>query len=128
MCILVMFIISWATALLTFLFFGLTFIYLLHRKSGTNFIFLNNLIFFKNYFLDVNWGSTAQSHCYRSALQHINKLEHLDDHVKNYKPQILVLSGNPAARPSLVEFAYSITKGNSLLLCGYIIPVIFSKQ
>ncbi|KAL6728008.1 hypothetical protein Aduo_009823 [Ancylostoma duodenale] len=39
-----------------------------------------------------------------------------------YKPQILVLTGNPATRPALVDFADNIVKGRSLLTCGYVIP------
>nr|CAD2178707.1 unnamed protein product [Meloidogyne enterolobii] len=104
MCVFCMFIISWWTALLTFFFFVAIYIYVAHRKP------------------DVNWGSSAQAHSYRNALQYVSKLERTEEHVKNYRPQILVLSGNPASRAGLVDFAYSITKGNSLLMCGYIIP------
>jgi hypothetical protein len=105
MCISVMFVVSWSTALLTFFFFALIFVYLAHRKP------------------DVNWGSSTQAHSYRNALQYVTKLERTDEHVKNYRPQILVLSGNPAARPGLADFAYSITKGSSLMRCGYVVPV-----
>ncbi|CAJ0578514.1 unnamed protein product, partial [Mesorhabditis spiculigera] len=49
-----------------------------------------------------------------------------------YRPQILVLTGNPAARPGLVDLAANFTR-SSLLLCGYILqePVnnrIFNKE
>ncbi|KAL7074989.1 hypothetical protein ACQ4LE_005539 [Meloidogyne hapla] len=104
MCVFCMFIISWWTALLTFFFFIAIYIYVAHRKP------------------EVNWGSSAQAHSYRNALQYVSKLERTEEHVKNYRPQILVLSGNPASRAGLVDFAYSITKGNGLLTCGYIIP------
>ncbi|KAI1714915.1 solute carrier family 12 domain-containing protein [Ditylenchus destructor] len=104
MCIFCMFIISWSTALLTFFCFVIIFMYLAHRKP------------------DVNWGSSAQAHSYRNALQYVIKLERTDEHVKNYRPQVLVMSGNPAARAGLVDFAYSITKGNSLMMCGYVVP------
>lgn len=43
--------------------------------------------------------------------------------MKNYRPQILVLTGNPTARQVLVDFAHCITKGTSLLVCGHVIPV-----
>lgn len=71
------------------------------------------------------------------------------DHIKNYRPKVLVLtgqshylllstnprfmklsfedikhsnicSGNPAHRPSLVDFANVITKKLSLLICGHV--------
>uniref|UniRef100_A0AC34QDX9 Uncharacterized protein n=1 Tax=Panagrolaimus sp. JU765 TaxID=591449 RepID=A0AC34QDX9_9BILA len=105
LCVTVMFIVSWFTALLTFIFFGLLFIYIAHRKP------------------DVNWGSSTQAHSYRNALQSIIKLENTDEHVKNYRPQLLVLTGNPAARPSLVDFAHNITRGNSLMVCGNVVTV-----
>ncbi|VDK30346.1 unnamed protein product, partial [Anisakis simplex] len=50
------------------------------------------------------------------------KLANTEEHVKNYRPQLLVLTGNPAARPSLVDFVYNITKGSSLMICGYVVP------
>uniref|UniRef100_A0A914E877 Uncharacterized protein n=1 Tax=Acrobeloides nanus TaxID=290746 RepID=A0A914E877_9BILA len=104
LCVNVMFIISWLMALLTFFFFSLLFFYISRRKP------------------DVNWGSSTQAHNYRNALQGVIKLDHTDEHVKNYRPQILVLTGHPAARPSLVDFFYNITKGKSLMICGYILP------
>ncbi|KAJ1345888.1 hypothetical protein KIN20_000517 [Parelaphostrongylus tenuis] len=39
-----------------------------------------------------------------------------------YKPQVLLLTGNPAARPALVDFANNIIMGRSLLICGFVIP------
>lgn len=104
LCISVMFIISWSTALLTFFIFAVIFLYILHRKP------------------DVNWGSSTQAHSYKSALQAMIKLSNTEEHVKNYRPQILVLTGNPVSRPSLVDFVYSISKGSSLMICGYVIP------
>uniref|UniRef100_A0A0N5AW68 Solute carrier family 12 member 2 n=1 Tax=Syphacia muris TaxID=451379 RepID=A0A0N5AW68_9BILA len=104
LCISVMFIISWSTALLTFFIFAVIFMYILHRKP------------------DVNWGSSTQAHSYKSALQAMIKLSNTEEHVKNYRPQILVLTGNPASRPSLVDFVYSISKGSSLMICGYVVP------
>ncbi|CAJ0557765.1 unnamed protein product, partial [Mesorhabditis spiculigera] len=104
LCVVVMFIVSWITALLTFFFFALIFIYLWHRKP------------------DVNWGSSTQAHSYRNALAGMVKLANTEEHVKNYRPQLLVLTGNPASRPSLVDFVGNITKGNSLMVCGYVVP------
>lgn len=54
----------------------------------------------------------------------------VEDHVKNYRPQILVLTGFPGTRPTLVDFAYLITKNMSLLICGHIIDVnmVFTKH
>ncbi|KAJ1374249.1 hypothetical protein KIN20_036898 [Parelaphostrongylus tenuis] len=71
---------------------------------------------------DVNWGSSTQAHSYKNALSGMIKLSNTEEHVKNYRPQLLVLCGNAASRPSLVDFANSITKGSSLMICGYVVP------
>uniref|UniRef100_A0A915HTJ8 SLC12A transporter C-terminal domain-containing protein n=1 Tax=Romanomermis culicivorax TaxID=13658 RepID=A0A915HTJ8_ROMCU len=48
-------------------------------------------------------------------------LVYLEDHVKNYRPSILIYSGNPVARPCLIDFFANITKDISLLICGDVI-------
>ncbi|VDO18867.1 unnamed protein product [Heligmosomoides polygyrus] len=67
LCIVVMFIISWATALITFFCFAALFLYILHRKP------------------DVNWGSSTQAHSYKNALSGMIKLANTEEHVKNYR-------------------------------------------
>ncbi|EFO88059.1 hypothetical protein CRE_18340 [Caenorhabditis remanei] len=103
LCVFVMFIIDWFSALVTFFCFAAIFMYLLHRKP------------------DVNWGSSTQAHSYKNALSAMIKLSTTEEHVKNYRPQLLVLSGNPASRSCLVDFANNITKGSSLLVCGQVV-------
>lgn len=51
------------------------------------------------------------------------RLNSIDEHVKNYAPQILALSGAPGARPALLHLANLITKNHSLLISGEIHPV-----
>ncbi|CAD5228295.1 unnamed protein product [Bursaphelenchus xylophilus] len=106
LCVTVMFIISWLTALVTFLFFGVIFVYIRKRKP------------------DVNWGSSPQAHCYRNALTGLTKLESMEEHVKNYRPQIMVMTGNPMERTFLVDFVGSITRDKSLMLCANVITKI----
>ena len=72
---------------------------------------------------DVNWGSSTQAQSYLSALKATLDLIHVEEHVKNYRPQILVLAGNPSHRPPLIDFAFSLTKGLSLLNLGNVIKV-----
>uniref|UniRef100_A0A914W591 Amino acid permease/ SLC12A domain-containing protein n=1 Tax=Plectus sambesii TaxID=2011161 RepID=A0A914W591_9BILA len=100
-CVTIMFIISWWTALITFCFFAMLFVYIQRRKP------------------DANWGSSTQANSYRNALMSVLKLTNTEEHVKNYRPQLLVLTGSPADRAALVDFASNITKGNSLLICGH---------
>ncbi|XP_052889567.1 bumetanide-sensitive sodium-(potassium)-chloride cotransporter-like [Anopheles moucheti] len=70
---------------------------------------------------DVNWGSTTQAQSYKSALSAALKLQCVGDHVKNYHPSVLVLSGQPSSRPALVDLAHQITKNQALLIVGDIV-------
>ncbi|XP_074649682.1 solute carrier family 12 member 2-like [Tubulanus polymorphus] len=103
LCLGVMFVINWWCALITFVIVAGFYVYIHYTKP------------------DVNWGSSTQAHMYRNALQTSLKLMSVLDHVKNFRPQILVLSGYPGSRPALVDFANNITKNLSLLVVGDII-------
>jgi len=92
MCVFVMFIMSWWTALLTLACVLALYLIVAYRKP------------------DVNWGSTTQAQMYKNALLAVQQLNNVEDHVKNYRPQILVLSGMPNFRPPLIHFAYLLTK------------------
>merc|ERR1719466_298382 len=70
---------------------------------------------------EANWGSSAQAQVFVNALKGVQSLTDTADHVKNYRPKLLVLTGNPATRPPLVDFANLITKKLSLLICGHVI-------
>ncbi|CAG0892929.1 unnamed protein product [Darwinula stevensoni] len=103
MCVVVMFLIQWEVALATF---GVTmalYLYVNYRKP------------------DANWGSSTQAQVYTSALKSVHDLNKTGEHVKNYRPQLLVLAGLPSTRPPLLEFAYLLTKSSSLLITGHII-------
>ncbi|XP_028166446.1 bumetanide-sensitive sodium-(potassium)-chloride cotransporter-like [Ostrinia furnacalis] len=102
-CVGIMFVISWVTALITFSCLLALYLLVSYRKP------------------DVNWGSTTQAQTYKTALSGVHHLNKITDHVKNYRPQILVLTGYPAERPILTDFSYLLTKGLSLMLCGHII-------
>ncbi|KFM60478.1 Solute carrier family 12 member 2, partial [Stegodyphus mimosarum] len=103
LCLLVMFIINWVTSLITFAVVTFLYLCIYHRKP------------------DVNWGSSTQAQTYSMALNAVMKLNEVADHVKNYRPQLLVLTGHPSHRPALVDFSYTITKKLSLLICGNVI-------
>ncbi|KAF9814551.1 hypothetical protein SFRURICE_020729, partial [Spodoptera frugiperda] len=103
LCVAIMFVISWITALVTFGFLLTLYLLVSYRKP------------------DVNWGSTTQAQTYKAALTGVYHLNTVTEHVKNYRPQILVLTGFPGERPILTDFTYLLTKGHSLMLCGHII-------
>ena len=72
-------------------------------------------------YAEVNWGSSTQASTYKAALASMQQLVHIEEHVKNYRPQILVLSGLPSSRPPLIDFAYLICKQLSLMVCGHVV-------
>lgn len=112
LCVSVMFLISWWTALITLSVVLALYLVVSYRKP------------------DVNWGSTTQAQTYKNALTAVQQLDRVEDHVKNYRPQLLVLTGTPSARTSLVDFAHHITKNHSLFICGHIIetPVSYKTR
>lgn len=122
LCVFVMFLTSWWTALLTFVVILFLYLIVSYRKPS-KFHFINNINEAKLFGLDVNWGSTTQAQIYKNALNATQQLNNVEEHVKNYRPQILVFSGMPSARPVLIEFAHYFTKNLSMLLCGHIITV-----
>ncbi|CAG0891817.1 unnamed protein product [Darwinula stevensoni] len=101
--VVVMFMIQWDVALATL---GVTIsLYLLvqYRKP------------------EANWGSSTQAQIYSTALKNTHELNKTAEHVKNYRPQLLVLAGPPSSRPPLLDFAYLITKSYSLLVVGHVV-------
>ena len=80
---------------------------------------LGMYIYYKN--PETNWGSSAQGQVFVDAVKQAHKLTETQDHVKNYRPKILALTGNPGHRPALVDFANLLTKKTSLLICGHVL-------
>ncbi|XP_043284241.1 bumetanide-sensitive sodium-(potassium)-chloride cotransporter isoform X2 [Venturia canescens] len=110
LCVAIMFLIDWATSLITFVVIFALYLIVVYRKP------------------DVNWGSSTQAQTYKTALSVVYRLNTMDEHVKNYAPQILALSGAPSARPALLHLANLITKNNSLLISGDVHPTRLSYR
>ena len=110
LCVAVMFLISWTTALLTFAVVISLYLVVSYRKP------------------DVNWGSSQQAQTYKNALMSMQQLNNVEEHVKNFRPQILVLAGAPNSRPQLVNFGFLLTKKLSLLVCGHVMKTQISQK
>ncbi|KAF7656502.1 hypothetical protein LDENG_00040500 [Lucifuga dentata] len=102
-CVVIMFLLTWWAALIAFGVVLFLLGYVLYKKPA------------------VNWGSSVQAGSYNIALSHCVGLNQVEDHVKNYRPQCLVLTGPPHSRPALVDFVSSFTKGLSLMMCGNVL-------
>lgn len=144
LCVIVMFLLDWRMALASFLIFLMLYFVVVYRKPGmfsnssiqkyfffsgkwqcresrSEFFFYLSLDCFL--FADVNWGSSTQAQTYKSALASAHKLLYVGDHVKNYRPQILVLCGQPQVRPPLLDLAHWFTKNHSMLICADVVKV-----
>ena len=51
---------------------------------------------------DANWGSSADAQTFVTAMQKTQELTDNPDHIKNYRPKVLVLSGQCSYILSLV--------------------------
>ncbi|XP_004572875.2 solute carrier family 12 member 2 isoform X1 [Maylandia zebra] len=102
LCCGVMFVINWAAALLTNVIVMALYIYVSHKKP------------------DVNWGSSTQALTYHQALTHTLHLSGVEDHIKNFRPQCLVMTGYPNSRPALLDLVHSFTKNVGMMICGHI--------
>ena len=108
-CLAFMFSLDWMSAIIVFCLSGLLWLYVFYKKP------------------EVNWGTSGQANVYRAALKDALHLLKIQDHVKNYRPQILVLTGLPCVRPALVYMAGSITRATGLMICGHVMVVRMSE-
>uniref|UniRef100_A0A4W4F2K3 Solute carrier family 12 member 3 n=1 Tax=Electrophorus electricus TaxID=8005 RepID=A0A4W4F2K3_ELEEL len=102
LCCVVMFVINWWAALLTNVIVLALYIYVSYKKP------------------DVNWGSSTQALMYNQALSHCLHLTGVEDHIKNFRPQCLVMIGYPNARPALLHLVHAFTKNVGLMICGHV--------
>ena len=64
----------------------------------------NSFLIFLYYFLmcfrkpEANWGSSADAQTFITAMKSTQDLTDSPDHIKTYRPKILVLTGSPAHR------------------------------
>ncbi|KAF7648949.1 hypothetical protein LDENG_00149600 [Lucifuga dentata] len=102
LCCVVMFVINWWAALLTNVIVMGLYIYVNYKKP------------------DVNWGSSTQALTYHQALTHTLHLSGVEDHIKNFRPQCLVMTGYPNSRPALLDLVHTFTKNVGLMICGHV--------
>ncbi|XP_030622619.1 solute carrier family 12 member 1 isoform X2 [Chanos chanos] len=98
LCCAVMFVINWWAALLTYAIELFLYVYVTVKKPN------------------VNWGSSTQAVTFVNAVNNALTLSGVDDHIKNFRPQCIVLTGSPRTRPALLDLAHSFTKNYGLCL------------
>ncbi|XP_034050087.1 solute carrier family 12 member 1 [Thalassophryne amazonica] len=109
LCCAVMFVINWWAALLTYVIEFLLYIYVTVKKP------------------DVNWGSSTQAVTFVSAVSNALSLCGVDDHVKNFRPQILALTGSARTRPAMLDLAHSFTRNYGLCISCEVIVGLKSE-
>lgn len=89
LCVVVMFIMNWYYAIITFIIVAFLYIYLSKRKPGKLSFNYNNKkiigIKLSNCTLDVNWGSSTDANMFKNALRLIYRLQNVNEHVKTYR-------------------------------------------
>ncbi|XP_055001875.1 solute carrier family 12 member 3 isoform X3 [Sorex araneus] len=101
--VLIMFLLTWWAALIAMGLVLFLLLYVIYKKP------------------EVNWGSSVQAGSYNLALSYSVGLNEVEDHIKNYRPQCLVLTGPPNFRPALVDFVGTFTRNLSLMICGHVL-------
>ncbi|NXC44175.1 S12A1 protein, partial [Penelope pileata] len=99
LCCGVMFVINWWAAVITYAIEFFLYIYVTYKKP------------------EVNWGSSTQALYYVNALDSALALTTVEDHVKNFRPQCIALTGAPMIRPALLDITHTFTKNNGLCIC-----------
>ncbi|VDP03066.1 unnamed protein product [Heligmosomoides polygyrus] len=117
LCIHIMLAVSWKitnAAIFTYLKF---YVFIKWEQSGRDFGNFNEALLFT----EIKVGRKLVGSSFSNTLKGLRNMGRETDF--GYKPQVLLLCGNPAARPALVDFANNIIMGRSLLICGFVIPV-----
>lgn len=110
LCIVIMFFLSWTSSLVTVAIVFALYLIVLYRQP------------------DANWGSSTQEQTYKTLISAAHRLQQTGEHIKNFHPQILILSGNPITRPALIDLGGLITKNSSLLMVGDVLESKLSHR
>mmetsp|Transcript_9971 Transcript_9971/g.15048 ORF Transcript_9971/g.15048 Transcript_9971/m.15048 type:complete len:915 (-) Transcript_9971:180-2924(-) len=103
MCFVSMFMVNWILAILTILASIGIFQFISHSKP------------------DVNWGDSGVANCQKQAVEAIYRMERLKDHVKNFRPQFLLLSKDPKLDTEMISLMARLKKTRGLSLIGRVI-------
>ena len=74
-----------------------------------------------------SFGDAKSGYVFRRAVEDLSQLERLGYHPKNWRPQILVLSGNPKTRPRLVQLANLLECRRGFLVVANVLAGDFKK-
>jgi amino acid transporter len=106
---------GWLSMLGALLCYGIMF--LIHVWATVVAIFLSFFIYLvlKKKTLRQNWGDARSGLWSSVALFALRELENYTVHVKNWKPNILVFTGNPSTREDLIRLCNWLEAGNGMI-------------
>lgn len=103
MCFVSMFMVDWVLAVMTILASIALYEYIDYIKP------------------DVNWGDSGVANCQKQAVEAIYRMERLKDHVKNYRPQFLLLCDDPKENIQMISLMNRLKKTRGLSIIGRVI-------
>ncbi|MBL4848643.1 MAG: amino acid permease [Planctomycetes bacterium] len=85
-------------------------------------VILGLLWYLKTRDLQASFGDARRGFVYTSVRKNLLRLRDLPEDPKNWRPTILVLSGNPASRETLVSYAVWLEAGRGIVLMANVLP------
>ncbi|MGE0712919.1 MAG: amino acid permease [Planctomycetota bacterium] len=84
-------------------------------------LILGLLWYLKTRDLEASFGDARRGFVYSSVRNNLLRLRDMPEDPKNWRPTILVLSGNPASRETLVSFAVWLEAGRGIVLMANVL-------
>lgn len=84
-------------------------------------LILGLLYYLKTRDLEASFGDARRGFVYTSVRKNLLRLRDMPEDPKNWRPTILVLSGNPASRETLVSYAVWLEAGRGIVLMANVL-------